>query len=424
MQRRGAETRPLQRESTRKAANRLRTKAADLRTVADARVARRSHVVPVARDPMEAGSLCCSCVCVRRVVVTFRCQLTTLLGREEVVSLYEVDFIPVGDAGRHGDAIAVRFTNPEDGNLVSIVIDAGFSGTGDAIVDHFDRWYGTRNVNIAILTHPDGDHIGGMGTVVRELNVATLCVHRIDQRGGSSLPAAAAVAELVELAESHGTHVVEAFAGSHAFGGALQILGPTEDYYNELVQEQVAEERAGGPGPVHRAAGAVRAVARRFLDALPGEVLFDDAGGTNARNNSSTVALLTVDGRQMLFTADAGAPALERAWDFADENGLAGDAPYFLDVPHHGSRRNGSSDLYNRLFGAVGQAPTRTAFVNVAPEAEKHPNPKIANALMRRGYRVNETKGQAIRHNSDDAPARPGWTSLTPLSPFDETGED
>lgn len=337
--------------------------------------------------------------------------------------MWEVEFIPVGEAGRHGDAITLRFTNPETGALAHVVIDAGFAASGEAVVEHFDTWYGTRDVDIAILTHPDGDHIGGMGTVVRELNVGTLCVHRIDQRGGSSLPAAKAVRELVELAETQGTHVVEAFAGAHAFGGALQILAPTEEYYNELVAQQVEEERSGAPSAVHRAAGAVRAVARRFLDALPGEIWFDDAGGTNARNNSSTVSLLTVEGFRMLFTADAGVPALEQAWAYLGQVGGDTSPPDFLDVSHHGSRHNGSSDLFDLIFGPVGQAATRTAFVNVAPEAVKHPNPKIANALMRRGYRLNETKGQTIRRNSPDAPDR-GWTPLTPLPPFDESGED
>jgi beta-lactamase superfamily II metal-dependent hydrolase len=345
-------------------------------------------------------------------------------GREEVGVLYEVDFIPAGEAGRHGDAIAVRFANAETNSIARVVIDAGFADSGDAIIEHFDRWYGTRDVDLAILTHPDGDHIGGMGTVIREMNVQTLCVHRLDQRGGASLPAAEAVAELVELAQAQGTHVAEAFAGAYAFGGALQILGPTEDYYNELVAQQVEEARAGTPGAVRRAAGAVRVAARRFLDSLPGEVWFDDAGGTNARNNSSTVGLLTVDGHRMLFTADAGVPALERAWTHVGSNGWDTSPPDFVDVAHHGSRRNGSSDLFDANFGPVGQHPTRTAFVNVAPEAETHPNPKIANALMRRGYRLNDTKGQAIRHNSSDAPARQGWTPLTPLPPFDESGED
>jgi hypothetical protein len=60
----------------------------------------------------------------------------------------------------------------------------------------------------------------------------------------------------------------------------------------------------------------------------------------------------------------------------------------------------------------------------VTKEAEKHPSPRVANGFMRRGYKVCATHGQTIRHSSPDAPPRPGWVSLTPLAPLDESLED
>jgi hypothetical protein len=39
--------------------------------------------------------------------------------------MYEVDFIPAGDAGRHGDAVALRFTRPDSGEYAHVIIDAG-----------------------------------------------------------------------------------------------------------------------------------------------------------------------------------------------------------------------------------------------------------------------------------------------------------
>lgn len=90
-----------------------------------------------------------------------------------------------------------------------MIIDAGFEDDGEALVEHVQRWYGGKTVDLAILTHPDADHIGGMGVVVQELDVGTLCVHRLGARGGSSLPAADAVEELIELAEGRGTSIQE-----------------------------------------------------------------------------------------------------------------------------------------------------------------------------------------------------------------------
>src|SRR5438552_1174793 len=134
--------------------------------------------------------------------------------------------MPVGKAGRHGDAIAMRFTRPDTGTLAHVIIDAGFQENGDGLVEHVRRYYNTNSVDIAIVTHPDGDHIGGMGTVIRDLDVGTLCVHRLRERGGAGLPAADAVDELIEVADVNGTAVVEPFAGKWAFGQALRILGP------------------------------------------------------------------------------------------------------------------------------------------------------------------------------------------------------
>jgi hypothetical protein len=57
--------------------------------------------------------------------------------------MYDVDFLPVGDEGQSGDAIAIRFTRPDTGAYVHAVIDAGFQSDGDALVQHINDWYGT-----------------------------------------------------------------------------------------------------------------------------------------------------------------------------------------------------------------------------------------------------------------------------------------
>jgi glyoxylase-like metal-dependent hydrolase (beta-lactamase superfamily II) len=134
--------------------------------------------------------------------------------------MWEIDYLPVGKGGRHGDAIAMRFTQP-GGALVHVIVDAGFEENGEALVDHVQRYYKTNTIDLAIVTHPDGDHIGGMGVVIRKLDVANLCIHRLGERGGASLPAADAVGELIELAEDNSTAVHEPFAGTTAFDNSV-----------------------------------------------------------------------------------------------------------------------------------------------------------------------------------------------------------
>jgi beta-lactamase superfamily II metal-dependent hydrolase len=340
--------------------------------------------------------------------------------------MYEVDFIPVGKGGRHGDAIAMRFTRPDTGANAHVIIDAGFEENGEALVAHVRQWYNTRSIDLAIVTHPDGDHIGGMGVVIRELDVATLCIHRLGERGGAGLPAADAVDELIAVAENNGTTVHEPFAGTFAFGGALRILGPTEEWYEQLVLEQQSEAReraeAARRGPA--IVEAARQLGQRFVAALPVEIPFSDAGGTNPRNNSSAITLLTVDGFRMLFTADAGVPALDRAWDWLEEHEGDTSPPGFIDLPHHGSRHNASSALLDRLLGNTDQPEVRTAFVNVGRDAKKHPSARVVNSFKRRGYRVYETRGKTVHESSPDVPRRPGWVEAVPLDALDEFGEE
>jgi beta-lactamase superfamily II metal-dependent hydrolase len=339
--------------------------------------------------------------------------------------LYEIDFLPVGEEGQSGDAIALRFTRPDTGGLARVIVDAGFQPDGVALVNHVKTWFETDEVDLAILTHPDADHIGGMGEFVRGLKVKQLWLHRLSAHGGSSLPASSAVEDLIRTAQGEGTEVSEVFEGVSEFGGALTILGPDPAYYDQLVLEQVEEEHTGrGAG---RASGRVRATVSgmtdRFLSYMPVEVRFDDRGGTNPRNNSSMVTLVEIGAHRALLTADAGVPALDRALDYLESSGREVRAPDFVQIPHAGSRHNASSDLLDRMIGPTGQAEVRTAFVSVASKAKRHPAARVVNAYIRRGCGVYETRGGTKHHYGDGAPDR-GWLPATRLEPMDESGDD
>jgi beta-lactamase superfamily II metal-dependent hydrolase len=137
----------------------------------------------------------------------------------------------------------------------------------------------------------------------------------------------------------------------------------------------------------------------------------------------SIITLLSLGEKRLLFTGDAGVPALERAWDFAEQSDLDGDLD-FVQVPHHGARRNASSAWLNRLLGPVGQdAGTTTAFVSVAPGCEhEHPSGRVMNAYMRRGCGVYATAGVGKRDHHE-VPPRPGWSRAEALDPMVEEQE-
>ncbi len=329
--------------------------------------------------------------------------------------MHEVDFLSVEPDGKSGDAITARFSTAAGSNAV-IVIDGGFTEIGSNIVDHIRRWYGTSYVDLVINTHPDADHINGLATVLEEMAVGELLIHQPRRHGYTQTDVNPdAVDDLVDLARRRGVPVTEPFAGLQRFDGAFSVLGPTQDYYEELLKEQLeGRSLAAAIASLYRKA---KSLGKRVLPQLPDEETLDNAGETSSRNNTSVITQLAVDGQRLLFTGDAGIPALDNALDYADYYYPVMLPLKFFDVPHHGSHHNIGPDLLDRLLTGEDDV---TAFVSASESDDDHPSAKVTNALMRRGCSVYTTEdgGKCHRH---DTPPRPGWTTAQPLPPLDES---
>lgn len=306
----------------------------------------------------------------------------------------------MGGGKRSGDAFALRFTRPDTGALAHVTIDAGYRAEGAALVEHVRRAYGTDRLDLAILTHPDPDHIGGLATVLRELEVDELWIHRLHDREaghpGGRLAMAGAVRDVVSLAERRGTRVVEPWAGMAAFGGALRVLGPEPAFYGELIAREAAGR--GHPRRPPLPLLALRELWDRLSPWLPLEVRFDEYEGTSARNDSSVVLALDLPGFRALLPADAGVPALTRALDHLAGPDLAPHPFDLVVVAHHGSKFNASSALLDRLLGPVGTPPAGPAFVSAGKGSPFHPTRRIVRAYERRGRTVSVTAGRTLRH--------------------------
>jgi len=340
--------------------------------------------------------------------------------------MYEIDFLAVGEGERSGDAIALRYTIPNRTEPIVGIIDAGFLPNGEALVEHVPRHYGTNTVDFVLSTHPDGDHINGMGVVMRELDVRSLLIHRPAERGYSSNSGSKPAEELVKLAEAKGASVVEPFTGVEGFGGSFLIAGPTENFHEAMLAEQVTtvKEAAARPSLAARLGAPVIKAARRVLAKFPLERDFDDAGGDNPRNNSSAILSLMIDGRHLLFPSDAGVPAITEAMDFLDGQGRTTKWPRVLVLPHHGSRHNLDLVTIHRILGAHHDGETYGYAIASVSEESDRPSPRVANAAGRRGYEVLPTAGTGFRLPYD-APDRPGWDGkVEPLPPLEETDHD
>jgi len=349
---------------------------------------------------------------------------------------YEVDFLGVGDESKSGDAIAIRFGNLHGSRQEQtvVVIDGGFKDTGAELVEHIKNHFGTHRVDIVINTHPDQDHINGLEMVLSELDVKELWIHKpwehnqgladkfkdgrvsdnsIGERLKQNLERAWA---LVKLAEARGVVVREPFTGQLDASGTLKVLGPSVEYYESLIPDfEGMPEQASVVEAVEGFLDKAAAAIRRFF-ATWGDDQIDDDGQTSAKNNSSVITQLIVDGRRLLFTGDAGIEALEHAADQIDLC-VSGAEMRFMQIPHHGSRRNIGKTVLNRLIGhPVPQGEVRgiTAIASTAKAGEpKHPRKAVMNAFTHRGVKALATRGNGICHRFD-SPDRDGWGSLEP----------
>ena len=140
----------------------------------------------------------------------------------------------------------------------------------------------------------------------------------------------------------------------------------------------------------------------------------------------SVVQWAEVCGRKVLLTGDAGVRALSEAREGGAVLGLSTEGVDWFQVPHHGSRRNLSSDVLDDWLGQKLAEPpngaSAPAIISANRNDNEHPKKAVVRALIHRGRRVIQTKG-TLCTSTDGAPTRAGWTAATPLE-YPEDQED
>lgn len=333
----------------------------------------------------------------------------------------EIDYLAVGDGKKSGDAVAIRYGDFSDVNLqYVIVIDGGTKASGEKLVNLIKETYGTNTVDLIVCTHPDGDHASGLRTVMEELNVHEIWMHlpwnhserirdlfhdgRItDESLKRQLRKGYKYAyELEQIAIEKGVKITEPFSGLTYGNGILKVLGPTDNYYEELLPDfarSPQSKKDASESLFSKGMSGIKSAINWIEERLDVETL-DNSGETSAENNSSAVVLLDLNDKKFLFPGDVGIPSLNNVIEYAEANYIDISNLECLMVPHHGSQRNIGPDILDTI-------KAKLALVSASAEAEKHPSYKVTNALKRRGSKVYTTEGQTKIYH-DNVAAREG----------------
>jgi hypothetical protein len=124
-------------------------------------------------------------------------------------------------------------------------------------------------------------------------------------------------------------------------------------------------------------------------------------------------------GRRALLTADAGVRGLSYAAYCAAHFNLPLQDFMFVQIPHHGSRRNVGPTILNQILGPIQAESSATrfsAFVSAPKDDDTHPRKMVLNAFTRRGGAVIATQGTSKVYWGG-FPARDGYETAAAL-PF------
>jgi beta-lactamase superfamily II metal-dependent hydrolase len=371
----------------------------------------------------------------------------------------EIEFLPVGDASKAGDAIVIRYGEPSAYELM--VIDGGNIESGRAAVQHIRSQFGpSRAISHLLLTHADTDHACGLREILSELPVNNLWLHvpwlsaaaarrYFDDKRWTDAGLSAAIRKKYDLIdeiftialEKKTVNIYQPFAGSTV--GPFRILSPRADLYPLFLAQfdrtpepdKAALQAAGawiGNQPnafarlIDEAVAKAIAKAPKWVQETWAKEWLKDGGITSASNESSVVLYGDFESGRVLLTGDAGVWGLGLAAQYAEQNSLPLQDFRFVQIPHHGSRRNVGPTILNRLLGPIQPESSLSrfsAFVSSPKDDDNHPRKIVLNAFIRRGGKVLATQGEN-KVFFGGFPIRPNYYPIPQGMPFAPQVED
>jgi len=231
--------------------------------------------------------------------------------------ILKVHFIDVGQA----DSILVQM--PENKTML---IDAGNNNDGDDVVSYI-KSLGINKLDILVGTHPHEDHIGGLDTVIKSLDVGKVYMPKVSHNTKT-------FEDVLLAIKSKGLKV------STAQAGVILDAGPS----------------------------------------VKAEMLAPNGTGYESLNNYSAVIKITFGNTSFLFTGDAETESeiemLEKGYNLKST---------VLKVGHHGSTTSTSSEFLNAV------APLYAVISSGSGNDYGHPHQEILNRLAQADIKIYRT---------------------------------
>ena len=339
---------------------------------------------------------------------------------------FVIDFLYVGD----GDAIIIWARNPNVADYVFFV-DGGNAGSGKKVVEHFKNWIKPHLQNKAVIgfinSHPHADHINGLIEIIEELGTEMSFgiyndpVECITQEHKDRIHQAYIKNEDADI-----THLYETFKqidklnllctkfnlkrhtafaeDINLFDGAFRLLSPSKDFYVNMVQH-FSDVDFLKTVDYSKKFSAVNSIEEETRPCA----IVDETNDASPENLTSTIIQLT-DSKKLkyILTGDAGVDS----FDYMESEGFDNTNIEFVQLPHHGSRRNISTNWLAKFNPAY--------FLASAEGNNKHPRRAVINCIKRnlpdcKVYSTHTSKDTlSYTTNREVFPDR-NWGAATPL---------
>lgn len=285
------------------------------------------------------------------------------------INRYEIDMLNVEDA----DAFLIHFFDENEVEHV-VLVDAGRYEDGENVAKFIINVYGLYHVDLAICTHCDDDHFGGLLWMIQDMknnpetsvDIKEIWVNdpglhcwadeferktsdfrtQIQARQVFTLQNGLNLLGVIHALKMSGNRnagmkVREIFSNNDftAFDGIIEVIGPSVEYYEEQVLNFRHSMKANKTTPVANDKEDDDTIEIDDTGNVKSKTLDNAVPDDNHHNLSSIIFLFkpTAD-KIYLFTGDAGEDSFKNLRYQSDWERLKNI--FWLKLPHHGSKRN------------------------------------------------------------------------------------